>query len=316
MYKTDIGFTIISVMLLVILSVPATAGPQFPSGDDIFSGRSVNRVLAIVGDSVITLREYQQKFADTTLVKERLEDLIDQTLINQAAADMGISVSEQQARQLVDRRLEAMIASGGKEEFRQYLAGKNMTEDKFRKKMLKQAQKEIILMRVLSRAFPEFSKPDTVAAASRVQARLMIIPDRKQAYKVFEKLQKNPSEENWNRLYQKHSRPRWFVGKNGNLGWFGWGSFHTEIEYRVFKLPLYGLSEPFEWRGDYLIVWKTGVKSPESGIKPSMKDLEYFEQLRQRYYQGKLLKSLREHYAVDIPDSVRRRLGGENSTGN
>jgi hypothetical protein len=311
MYKTVIGLTIISVMFLSLLSAPATAGPQFPSPDGKFFGKSVNRVLAIVGDSVITLREYQEEFADTTLSKDRLEDLIDQTLINLAAADMGVSVSEQQARQLVDRRLEAMISSGGVEEFKQYLAAQNMTEDEFREQMLQQSQTEILLMRVLSRAFPEFSSPDTVTAAARVRARLMIIPEQKQAKKVFEKLQENPSEENWNRLYKKYSRPRWFVGENGRLGWFGWGSFHTEIEYRVFKLSLYGLSEPFEWRGDYLIVWKTGVKLPESGKRPSMEDLEYFEQLRQRYYQGKLLKMLREHYAVDIPDSVRRRLGGE-----
>ncbi|MFP4686716.1 MAG: SurA N-terminal domain-containing protein [bacterium] len=309
-------FFILSVIFLPSVFTSPVRGERLPlpEGYTIEGPRSLNRALALVGDSVITLRDYRSQFKDTQITRPRLDHLIDQALIDFAASDMGISITDENTRQMVDQRLEAIINSGGEEQFRSYLEAEGLTEKQFREQMQEQSKSEMLLSQVIARSFPEFAVPDTFTAGARLKARLMIIDDRQTANEVFEKLGKKPTEEEWNRLYEEHSRPQWFVGEYGKLDWFGWGSFHEDIEYHLFKLPLYALSEPFHYRGDYLLVWKTGIRYPSPGTAPEMEELQYFEQLRQKFYHERLLELLRDHYAVEIPDSVLRQIGGEDNS--
>lgn len=113
----------------------------------------------------------------------------------------------------------------------------------------------------------------------------------------------------WDDLYDKHARELSFVDDLGRLDWFQWGTYSQEIEYRFFKNDLFRLSRPFEIRDNYGLVIPTGFRLDTLGGPASQDQIRLYESYRRRHFSNRLSGVLRERYSVNIPDSVREKLG-------
>ncbi len=182
------------------------------------------------------------------------------------------------------------------------------TEDQLRNQFRERIKQQSLESRVLSEYFPQIRSEDTRPAYVSVRARLMYLNSLDRAWYVYRWLQDQPSESTWNRLFDRHSRKISLMSDQGDLGWFHWGRFSPEIEYRIFRLPLYTVSRPFELRDGYALVYPTGYRLDPTNPKTS-DSIQVYQRYRRRFLLEKLYERLREEMNLVIPTSVRNRIG-------
>lgn len=149
----------------------ACAGPlsaQDPSIPTASASDVVDRVAAVVGDSVILLSQVQEEIVrlrargmeipsdragQAQIQREVLDQLVNQQVILQAALqDSLISVDEERLDQVVDEELEARVRSfGGREALQRALAEQGMTMAAFRERIREYARREQLQQQLLLR---------------------------------------------------------------------------------------------------------------------------------------------------------------------
>lgn len=266
----------------------------------------VNRILAVVGEQVLTMDEYQTRYGDTRLSQRRLRPLVNQMLLEKAASDREVSLSESRVDRLVNRQVDRMSrAPGGLD---RVLRREGLTESEYRGQLRRRLKKQGLESRLLPEFFPGLDNSDTRPASVSVRARLMLVDDVASAWRIYGWLNDQPSERTWNRLFDEYSRRMGLMGKYGDLGWFQWGHFNSKVEYRIFTLPLYAVSEPFPLQDGYALVYPTGYRfTPNES--PGSTARKAYRRYQRRYYREQLYDRLREDYPVSYPSSVRRQLG-------
>lgn len=269
----------------------------------------VNRVLAVVGDQVVTLREYHRQYGDVPVTRKRLNDLVNRHLLREAARDRDLMPDTGMMDRYVNRRMSNIRSRAGGQ-LKAYLRRESQSETQFRRQVRRSVRRQIITSRLVREYFPE-DRSDTMPAGVKVRARLIVVKDVATAWHLYRWLRMDPRSSTWNRLFDRYSQRLGLMGRHGDLGWFQWGHFHPEIEYRVFRLPLHGVSRPFALKGRYAIVSPTGMRVMPDGATVSPEVLQAYRRYRQRLYREKLSGRLREDYTVEIPPSVRRTLDGE-----
>lgn len=282
------------------------AGPSAPDLDP----RPINRVLAVVGSRAVTLRDYRNRYGDTRVTRDRLRSLVDRLLVAEAARDRDLLPDTGQVDRYVQQRMSAMRERAGSR-FEQYLRRNDLSEDEFRRELHDRIRREIVTARLVNELFPSDDRRDTRTAGAQVRARLIVVEELSRAWDLYRWLNRDPRRATWNRLFDRHSARLGLMGEHGDLGWFHWGRFNPAIEYRVYRLPLHGISRPFSLRDRYAIVMPVGLRlEPDHGsLDPDA--LEAYEGYRRRFYQEELADRLREKYAVSIPPSVRRQLNSD-----
>ena len=101
----------------------------------------VDRVVAVVGGEVITLREldeFSEQFPDTPREKA-LELLIEDTLIGQEAKKQGITVTDSEVESSVQSRIAQLNVS--EEEFKKMLQDQGLTMEQFKDKVRQRLMK-------------------------------------------------------------------------------------------------------------------------------------------------------------------------------
>jgi len=153
---------------------------------------------------------------------EVLESLIDSVLIEQAAIDMGLGLSDQE----LEAEIEVDIAAGGGEAaFEEWLEVTGLTREDY-EKMLRDS---LYAQRILD------SLPDDIPqAAEQIHARQIVVESEQVAQDIVALLREGAD---FGDLAREYSVDLATKDEGGELGWFPRGWLTAELEEAAFALP-------------------------------------------------------------------------------
>jgi len=155
----------------------------------------------------------------TQLRRQILDALIDQALIEQAAAREGITISEEQ----VEAEMARLIGDDTAK-FEEWLQANGMTRESFKAQLKQQ---------LLSATFQEHVISAISPIVEQVHARHILLLSEEEAMEVFLKLR---AGENFAALAKQYSQDRSTKDNGGDLGFFPRGVMPLEIEAVAFGL--------------------------------------------------------------------------------
>jgi foldase protein PrsA len=218
----------------------ATPATQTPT-EQINTPTLAVAAAAVVNGQPIPLQDYeaqvalaldtlsqQQSFDPSTeegnaallqLRRQILDALIDQALIEQAAAREGISISEQQVEAEMTRLIGEDVAK-----FEEWLTANGLTRDSFKVQLEQQ---------LLIAAFQEHVVGSLPPAVEQVRARHILVMSEAEAMDVLVKLR---SGESFATLAKQYSQDKGSSDVGGDLGFFPRGVMPAEIEAVAFAL--------------------------------------------------------------------------------
>jgi parvulin-like peptidyl-prolyl isomerase len=153
------------------------------------------------------------------LRRQILDSMIDQTLIEQAAAREGIVVSMEK----VETEMSRLIGDDATK-FDDWLKANNMTRESFKVQLQRQ---------LLSAAFQEYIVGSSAPEVEQVHARHILVTTEAEAMDVLVKLRNG---ESFATLAQEYSQDRATKDQGGDLGFFPRGVMPAEIELVAFAL--------------------------------------------------------------------------------
>lgn len=223
---------------------PTVGGDTLPTAVIPTPGAEVGTVAARVNGQDIPMAVFQKQFfqfkvaltdqnVDLTtdegkaaLAQVRtqvLNSLIELALIQQAAARMGISISDEQ----LEARVQETVASGGGEEkFQEWLAESGITPEEFREQLRAELLTEMVIQQVTG------SVPDK---AEQVHARHILLSTEQAAQEALRRVQ---AGEDFAKVAREMSQDDITRADGGDLGFFPKGmlSVPKEIEDAAFAL--------------------------------------------------------------------------------
>lgn len=293
--------------------------------------RIVNRVMAIVDNQVITSMNLRQAISveyrqedflalpvkeQNAIIKKALDELIDNLLIAQKAASLGIGIGDEEVNETIERVLQQNRMD--KETLEKALAAQNLDFTSYRNKIAsdllkakfvsKEIKSNIIITQqeILNYA----KKHDLLSTEESVTLAQIFIPTSSahaaagkddELWKDLHKRLKN--DENFFALASEYSEGP-AAAKGGRLGTFKRGNLLEEIEEVAYEQPLNKPSKVIKTSLGYhmiMITNRTG-KDEEHSLTP-----EAEEQVKEKLYDEKLTKSmknmgrdLRREYSVKI----------------
>lgn len=150
-----------------------------------------------------------------------LDGLIDDVLIEQGSAALGVSVSEDE----LEAQIEADIAvGGGQAAFDEWLQATGQTRDDY-KRMLRQAMISQRVWEVVTAGVPE--------VIEQVHARDIVVDNEETAQQILASLQEGAD---FAALAREHSLDLATKDNGGDLGWFPHGLLAIELENAAFAL--------------------------------------------------------------------------------
>lgn len=193
---------------------------------------------ALVNGEPITLAEYQrllEQFETTfreqggpeneetlaALRRQVLEQMINQKLIEQAAAREGISVSEEEVIAQIE---EGKREIGGEEKFNEWLQANKMTYEDL---------KAMLRSQLLSNAVRDRVTASVPAVTEQVHARHILLATEEKAREVLAQLQAGGD---FAALAQQYSEDLTTKDNGGDLGFFPRGLMPPELEEAAFAL--------------------------------------------------------------------------------
>ncbi len=209
--------------------------------------------------------EGRQRLAQ--LPRQILEGMIEEILIQQHAAALGITVAPEE----LEATMAQLIAeSGGVESFRQRLASLGMTEEEFRRNQ----EAAILAQKVFERL-----TADIPAAAEQVHARHIQVAREETARQLLARLQQGEDFIALARQYSENAATR---EMGGDLGWFARGTLAVpELEEAAFSTPPGQVTLVKTSQGYHLLL--VVEKDPARPLSEDQKDL-----LRQRRIREQL----------------------------
>ncbi len=314
--------------IIFIFFLTVFALSSFPH---LTQARIVNRIMAIVGNQVITSMNLRQAISivhpqedfesfpvekQNSIIKKELDGLVDNLLIAQKAASLGISITDEDIEATIERVLEQNRMS--QEMLEKALANQNLNFTSYRNKIASDLLKAKFVSRevkaniiitnqeILNYADKHnlFSQDESVTLAQ------IFIPKGSpnavsgKDNEIWKKIQiRLKNEENFFALASQFSEGP-AASKGGRLGTFKRGNLLSEIEEVAFKQPLGETSKVIMTSlGNHMIMItnRTG-KNEENSLSPTAK-----EQIKKKLYEEKLEKSLknlgrdlRREYSVKI----------------
>lgn len=223
---------------------PSVGGDAMPTAGVPTPGLEVGTVAARVNGQDIPMAVFQKQFfqfkvaltdqnVDLTtdegkaaLAQVRMQvlnSLIELALIQQAAARMGISISDEQ----LEARVQETVASGGGEEkFQEWLAESGITAEEFREQLRAELLTEMVIQQVTG------TVSDT---AEQVHARHILLSTEQAAQEALRRIQ---AGEDFARVAREMSQDEITRADGGDLGFFPKGmlSVPREIEDAAFAL--------------------------------------------------------------------------------
>lgn len=180
---------------------------------------------ARVNGQPIYLADFEREVAragDAATPEQVLDAMIETVLLDQAAVDAGISISEDQLDEIIQADIEAV---GGREVFEQRLASNDMTEEEYRE----QVRANLVAQRVQMELSGEM--PDTV---EHVHARHILVATQEEAEAILAQLREGAD---FATLAQTYSLDVSTRDGGGDLGFFPRGLLLApELEEAAFAL--------------------------------------------------------------------------------
>ncbi len=286
-----------SLLLITAALVAGCASEATPSATTLATASPVEGLAALVNGQPISSADYERQVeqveaffqqegldAESDEGRERLaqarrqvlEQMIDQELIRQAAAEMGISIS--------DEELESSIAgiieqSGGEDGFNQSLEATGTTYEDFRQMLLDQLLSEAVYSSVTASI-------DSVA--EQVHARHILLPTREMAEEVLARLQ---AGEDFAYLAREYSEDISSRETGGDMGFFPRGVMPTEVEEVAFGLEVGDTSGIVESQFGFHVIQVLERDEREIAV-------EVYESLRQQTFM-QWLEDQRESASIE-----------------
>lgn len=284
-------------LMLVLALVLGCAG-QVPTAETpVVTPSSVEGLAALVNAQPIAMEEYEKQVAQVEAFfaqegldlesaegRERLaqarrqvlEQMIDQELIRQAAAGMGVSVSESQLESSLQ---EIIDQSGGEEAFEQSLQAMGNSYEDFRQMLLDQLLSEAVYGAVTA---------SIGSTAEQVHARHILVSTRERAEEVLARLQ---AGEDFAYLAREYSEDISSREMGGDVGFFPRGIMPPEVEDAAFTAPLGEVSGVIESQFGFHILQVLEREEREIAV-------EVFENLRQQTFM-QWLQQQREESTIE-----------------
>ncbi len=215
---------------------------------------------AMVNGEPITMADYQRELAryeaslpqsnldpstpegQEALAKARawvLDRMIEQRLIIQAAAEEGITVTDEE----VDASIQSLISEIGEEAFRQHLADQGMSEEEFRESL----RREMIASRMLDKV-----AQSVPTHGPEVRARHILVATQEEAEQILQQLNAGAD---FAALAQQYSLDESTKDRGGDLGFFPRGTLTLpEVEEVAFSLQPGQISDVIQSPWGYHIV--------------------------------------------------------------
>lgn len=207
-------------------------------------------VAAVVNGQYILLADYERQLAqyqqalvqigvdlDTeegqaNLAQARqdlLEGMIDQVLVEQGAAALGIRVTDEE----LEAQVQADIAAGGGQAaFEEWLRSSGQTREEY---------KQMLYHSLISQRVWESVVADVPPNAEQVHARVIVVASEEEAQQIGELLQAGGD---FAALARERSLDLATKENGGDLGWFPRGVMAPELETIAFALPPGQISRP------------------------------------------------------------------------
>jgi parvulin-like peptidyl-prolyl isomerase len=154
--------------------------------------------------------------------RQVLEGLIDQTIMEQAAARLGIKVSPEE----LEESIRKVVQEGGEENFKRWLEQSELTMEEFR---------EMTRLQLLSLKLFEAVTPPPPETMEQVHARHILLGSQEEAMQILERLRKG---EDFASLARQFSKDDFTRELGGDLGFFpkGLSGLPPELEEAAFSL--------------------------------------------------------------------------------
>lgn len=230
---------------------------------------------ATVNDKVISLAAYQRQVElATNYLKQNgvdpttpdgqatmdqmkdqvLDQMIEQELINQAAAKQGITVTNDE----LDAEIATTVAdAGGQQVLDAWLKTSGFTMDEFRQTVREQLTADKLIA-VIGAGVP--------ATADQVHTRHILVATKAEADAAFARLQKG---EDFAKLAAELSLDGGSSADGGDLGFFPRGVMITAFEDVAFRLQPGKYSDPFETEFGFHIL-QVVERDPNHALTPDM----------------------------------------------
>ncbi len=152
-----------------------------------------------------------------------LNSLIELALVEQAAARMGITVSDEQVNARVQ---EAIVAGGGEEKFQTWLQENGITEEEFSMQLRSEMITEGVIQQITNAVSDK---------AEQVRARHILVGSEEKAHQVLQRLE---AGEDFAAVAREMSEDEVTRADGGDLGFFPKGmlSVPPEVEEAAFAL--------------------------------------------------------------------------------
>lgn len=282
--------------LLALLGVPVQALAQDPE-------RSVDRVVAVVGDSAVLLSQLLNREREMIasgapvppegsaerddFMRELLDELVDNQVILQAAArDTLLEVDDDRVEESLQQRMSGMESNlGGREQLEQALREAGLSMQSFR-----EMQRDMIGQRMLVQLYVQRYGGDGAVEVSDEEVReyfeaqedalqerpatvafkqvvLTVVPSDSAvdaALDLAESVRERAvAGEDFGELAREHSQDPGSAQAGGDLGWFRRGNFAEEFEEAAFALPEGEVSDVIETIFGYHVIKVEKVRFAE-----------------------------------------------------
>jgi parvulin-like peptidyl-prolyl isomerase len=171
--------------------------------------------------------------------RDVLEGMIDNILIEDGAAALGISVSDEELAAQVDSDI---TSGGGKAAFEAWLAATDLTQEEY-EVMLRQS--------MLAQRAWDLLTADVPEAAEQVHVRHIVVDTEEAAQEIITQLQQGAD---FVALARDHSLDEATKDNGGDLDWFPRGVIAPELENAAFALQPGQISEAIALAGQFQIL--------------------------------------------------------------
>ena len=281
----------------------------------LFSGLSyatevIDRIVAIVNDDIITLSDFNKYIV--SLPKQTVEinkdqalnDLVEQMILTQEAAKLGITVTDAE----IDRSIESVKGKldMSDEQMNEMLTKQNLTTEQFRNQWRLQilsgklvstlvkgriAVTDEEIKDLYKQYYGEIENADEVEIAH-----ILISFDASEEQQALQKANKvaelAKSGSNFSKLVSEYSDDTFSKDKEGALGYFNKGELVSELEDVVSVTEVGKTSGPVKTISGFHIIKVLDRNTlDESSVD------QYREQLRQEIYKQKVTEELEKYIA-------------------